>query len=234
MMSDRWNFTLTGAGSAEPLARRVYREIRLAIITLSLRPGQALSEAELARQFGLSRQPVHDAFIRLHTAGLLQVRPQRATMISRISTKDVLDMRLIRKAIEGAVMQRAVRLPKPEILPLLRQNLLLQRESAERQDSHAFLELDDAFHRLVTIAADWEMAWTITEDAKSHMDRVRFLSLPEATSLETLIAQHEDIVAGIAEGNEDKACRAIDEHLGEIERSLPLLKGRFPDLFDPA
>ena len=59
------------------IALRVYRQLREAIVSLRLLPGNSLSEAEVAKQMGTSRQPVREAFIKLSEAGLVQVRPQR-------------------------------------------------------------------------------------------------------------------------------------------------------------
>ena len=49
------------------------------VVNLSLPPGAKLSEAEVAAQMGVSRQPVRDAFYRLSQLGFIQIRPQRAT-----------------------------------------------------------------------------------------------------------------------------------------------------------
>src|SRR3954467_3785915 len=79
--------------STEPVARRVFQELRNAIVTMRFRPGQAVSELDIATQLGVSRQPVREAFIKLAEAGLLSVRPQRGTFIVKISLKQVFDAR---------------------------------------------------------------------------------------------------------------------------------------------
>ena len=81
--------------SISPLARpatvgnKVFEAMRQAIIQLQLRPGDPLSEAEMARQFGVSRQPVREAFIKLAEVGLVEVRPQRGTFVVMISAREV-------------------------------------------------------------------------------------------------------------------------------------------------
>ena len=44
-----------------------------------------LSEQEVAKLLGVSRQPVREAFIKLGEAGLLRVLPQRGTLVVKIS-----------------------------------------------------------------------------------------------------------------------------------------------------
>ena len=60
------------------------------ISSLRLRPGDRISEADIAAQFGVSRQPVRDAFTRLANLDLLLIRPQRATEVKRFSSREAL------------------------------------------------------------------------------------------------------------------------------------------------
>lgn len=218
--------------STEAIGPRVYRAIREAIVCLRLTPGQIVSEAEVARQFGASRQPVHDAFVRLELSGLLHVLPQRGTRVARISPKDVRDAQVIRRAVEAATVERACALRRPESLAALALNLERQQIAAAEPEPHAFLKLDEEFHRLLAECADLPMAWAIIEDAKSHMDRVRFLSLPQTTPLAALIRQHKAIVAAVAAGDAAAAREALAEHFSELDKSLPALEAKYPDLFE--
>ena len=59
------------------------------IATLKLLPGDKLSEADMAAKFGISRQPVRDAFSRLANMDLLLIRPQRATEVKRFSMREI-------------------------------------------------------------------------------------------------------------------------------------------------
>ena len=57
------------------------------IAALDLLPGDKISEADMAARFGISRQPVRDAFSRLANLDLLLIRPQRATEVKRFSMR---------------------------------------------------------------------------------------------------------------------------------------------------
>ena len=67
------------------MAKRIAETLRDAIVTLELKPGDAISESDIAARLGVSRQPVREAFIQLSEQGLLRVRPQRSTEVVRIS-----------------------------------------------------------------------------------------------------------------------------------------------------
>ena len=88
-------------------ARRVELEIRKAIITLAMKPGMPLSEKEIAARYGVSRQPVREAFISLSRAGLVEIHPRRGTFVVKISLDRMLEARFIRELMEVAVVRRA-------------------------------------------------------------------------------------------------------------------------------
>ncbi|WP_420244532.1 GntR family transcriptional regulator [Roseiterribacter gracilis] len=219
------------AGLDEPIARRVFRELRTAIVTMRIRPGEAVSEQDVADQLGVSRQPVREAFIKLREAGLVSIRPQRGTFVVKISVRQVFDARFVREALELAVVRRAVAELKAADITLLRSNLDEQTAAAADKDPGRFLDLDEAFHRTIALQVGCEHAWRVVEDTKAQMDRVRYLSLADATPVPRLIAQHVAIVDAIEARDVEAAESAVRLHLREILTSLPELATRFPDLF---
>ena len=109
------------------IGNRVLDALRQAIVQLQLRPGNVLSEAEVARQLGVSRQPVREAFIKLADTGLIEVRPQRGTFVKLISIREVQNARFVREAIELAIVHKAALEISPAHLEELRQLLDQQR-----------------------------------------------------------------------------------------------------------
>ncbi len=223
---------LAAQDSAEPMAGRVFHALRDAIVTMELKPGQALSEKDIADRLGVSRQPVREAFIKLSEAGLVRVRPQRGTYVVKISAKQVTDARFVREAVEIAVARRACEVMSGDGLAGLHTILDAQRAAAAAGAHARFLLLDEAFHRALALGVDCDYAWRVVEEVKAQMDRVRYLSLPAATPVERLIEQHAAIVAAVAARDAAAAEAAVRLHLGEILLSLPLLERQFSELFE--
>lgn len=213
------------------IGNRVFDAIRQAIVQLQLRPGNLLSEAEVARQLGVSRQPVREAFIKLAEVGLVEVRPQRGTFVVMISKREVQNARFIREAIEVAVARKAAREAGEGQIGILRDIIADQQRMATAGDHSGFLRLDEAFHEALAHSADCDHAWRVLESLKAQMDRVRWLSMPDATPFETLITQHAAIVDAIAAKSPEAAEAAVHKHLGEILTSLPRLAAEHPELF---
>src|SRR5690606_41732276 len=82
------------------LTPQLYRILRERIISADLIPGSRISESEIARSYSLSRQPVREAFIKLAEDGLVEIRPQRGTLVRKITPEAVMDARFVREAIE--------------------------------------------------------------------------------------------------------------------------------------
>lgn len=210
---------------------RVFEALKQAIVQLQLRPGNLLSEAEVAKQLGVSRQPVREAFIKLAEVGLVEIRPQRGTFVVLISRKEVENARFIREAVEVALARRAASEAAPEAIARMRRTLESQREAHESGDIARFLREDEAFHQAIALSVDCERAWRLLENLKAQMDRVRYLSMPLATPVETLIDQHERILTAIENGRADDAAAAMRDHLAEILKSLPKIAAAQPELF---
>ncbi len=227
---ERWATESRAPG--EPAALRVFHELKSAIVTMALPPGQALSENDIAARLGVSRQPVREAFIKLSEAGLVRIRPQRGTFVVKISTKQVTDARFVREAVEVAVARKASEMMPADAIAELRSILDAQRAAAVEAIPARFLALDEAFHRGLALGVDCEYAWRVVEEVKAQMDRVRYLSLPQATPIMRLVEQHEAILAAVEAGDAAAAEAAVREHLAEILTSLPLLERQFPRLFE--
>lgn len=215
------------------IGTQLYRHLRGSIIRGELRPGQALSESEIARQYSTSRQPVREAFIKLAEERLVVIQPQRGTFVVKISVADVLDARFVREAIEVAVAQEAATSAPPTAIKELR-SLIEQQKAVAQGQSDAFLALDEEFHRTIALSVGRAHAWRVIEGIKAQMDRIRYLSLDDATPLPLIIEQHTRIVDGIEAGDPTAAAAATRSHLREIIISLPDIAARFPDLFEAA
>lgn len=213
-----------------PIAPQLFDALRYRIVHNDLRPGHRISEAEIAREFDISRQPVREAFIKLAGEDLLAILPQRGTVVCKISYAAVLDARFLREAIEADIVRILSAAPDPALIGDLRGQIAAQR-AAMTGPQQAFFALDDRFHRTLAGAAGKNGAWRLIEGLKSQMDRVRFLSLSHFP-VPNLIDQHEAIVDRIAAGDVAGAERHIRDHLREILKDLPVIATESPVFFD--
>lgn len=218
---------------AAPVTRQLTRALRDAIVTMRLRPGEMISEQEIATHYGVSRSPVREAFIRLGDLGLLRIRPQRGTQVVKISRAAVENARFVREAIECAVAREAASKAGRADRGAIRASLKRQRAAAQAHDGAALFALDEEFHRVLAGIAGRSAAWDVVEDVKAQMDRVRFIDMSETAPMAVVVDHHARIAEAVLDGDPQAAEGAMRDHLELILESLPRLAAAHPDLFEP-
>lgn len=85
----------------------VVRGIRQGIATKKYLPGMKVKEAELCRDFSVSRTPVREAFRLLQNEGILTYMPHRGVQVAQFSEKNFFDNLELRSVIEVFSARRA-------------------------------------------------------------------------------------------------------------------------------
>jgi len=205
--------------------------LRDSIAQMRLVPGSALSEKEIAARYGVSRQPVREAFIKLSEAGLVEIRPSRGTYVTKISVRDVANARFVREALEAEMARNAALLATPDHIVALRALIERQRSAALAGDFGTFNHWDEEFHGTIARIVGNDFAWRIVEAARIQTDRVRLLSLPDASPLGLLIRQHENIVERLEARDGAGAAQSMSRHLREILLALSRIASAHPEFF---
>lgn len=213
-------------------AQAVESALRRAILTLELRPGSRLSEHDLAQRHGVSRQPVREALIGLARMRLVEILPQRGTVVSRISVAKLMEARFVREAVETAVARRACEHFNPEQRRRTGDLLAIQEQAAARGDHDGFARADHAFHVALAEGAGCGLAWEALRDIKAHLDRACQLTVPDAEAMLHLVGQHRAIMDAVDRRDPDGAAETMRLHLTEILRALPRAEAEHPELFE--
>jgi DNA-binding GntR family transcriptional regulator len=215
-----------------PARAQVYAALRDAIVSAALEPGRQLSENELAALLGVSRTPIREALQRLREERLVAVVPQLGTFVTRISTSAVSDAQFVREALEcAAIRETALKAEDDDIAAL---EAIVRRQEATREaaDYDRFYILDDELHRALCDLSGHEIAWSLSQRAKGHLNRIRRLSLPEPGYLMEMIAEHRAVVAAVAVHDPDEAERALRHHLRMVLSTVPAIRAQHPDYFE--
>lgn len=232
------SFTARATIAPSPLGDRprnasgsAFAWLRNLILSGRMRPGQSLSENEIAQRLGVSRTPVREAFIRLESEGLLTVRPQVGTIVAPIDVDMVSDVQFMREAIECRTVALATQRVTPADAMELRALLKMQARVAARGDHPAFVPLDDRMHQKLVAMAGRPRVWRAVEEAKAQLDRVRFLSLEDPAWLAAIHLQHEDIVDRVLAGDAAGAEAAMSRHLRAVFESIETIAKSSPEYF---
>ncbi len=225
-VTDRWVVEQTS-----PVGPQVYRALRDRIIRAELEPGSLVSEAEIARSFAISRQPVREAFIKLAEDGLVEVRPQRGTLVRKINIGQVMDARFVREAVEADIVKVVASRVDASLVANLRQQVAAQRDMMVNAPEN-FMPMDETFHRTLAEAADKAHVWSLVNAVKAQMDRVRHLTLMDRSVIGRAVEDHALVVEAIARGDAGAADQAMRKHLQMILLDLPAVAQQKPEYFE--
>ncbi|CUA92668.1 GntR family transcriptional regulator [Pannonibacter phragmitetus] len=204
------------------VADAVFEQLHRQILSLELPPGAKISEIDVARAMGVSRQPVRDAFYRLSKLGFLHIRPQRATSVSVISERAVFQAQFIRTAIEAETVRVACAQLTEADHQALVDIIEQQREAVTGQRPLDFHALDDLFHKEICERSGHAHAWEMIRENKAHMDRVRFLSLAFAS--QDAFDDHCRVLEAIRQRDADAAVAQMRSHLARIRQQLERIR----------
>jgi len=212
----------------------VFDTLHEQIVTLQLKPGDRISEADIAAQFGVSRQPVRDAFSRLANLDLLLIRPQRATEVRRFSMRQIEKARFIREAIEKEVLRRAAAHCDSAGELRLKDALAQQEAAVAASDVERFGQLDYEFHKVLCAIAKADYAFEVILEQKAKVDRLCMLGLEKEQRMPELVDDHRAIAAAIVAHDADTAIEAGLKHLSRLDVTIERITATNANYFESA
>jgi GntR family transcriptional regulator, rspAB operon transcriptional repressor len=213
---------------------RVHAWLRRAILDVSLRPGAALAESEIAAQFGLSRTPVREALLRLAGEGLIEIRPQRGTYVARIALPRIAEALFVREAVECAVLRRVVaRDDRDAVARTLTAIVDAHAAAVAGEDVAASLAADERFHHALVDACGLPGVWEVVAQARDLHHRIRAIAVPELRSGRQAVADHRAIVRAVRAGTVAQAEARMAAHLARNLALARTIAARHPGYFVP-
>jgi DNA-binding GntR family transcriptional regulator len=207
------------AGSADifvSAAERAYESTKRAIIRGELAAGTMTSELLVCQQLGLSRTPVHEAFLRLAAEGLLSLESRKGAVIRPMSPHEARDVLEMREAVEAAAAVRVIADGvTAELTATLRSSLAAQEQAmANHGAAAAFVDADDAFHTAIVVASQNAVAAHFTRFLRDRQQRLRhqlFRVRPEEFA--AVLDQHRQLAAALTERNAGRYRALLAEHV---------------------
>jgi DNA-binding GntR family transcriptional regulator len=213
----------------------VYQTLRNNIMCLNLQPGENITKNDLAEKLNVSRTPVGEALIQLSKEELVEIYPQKGTIVSLINLAHVDEGKFIRQSLEEAVIRIACRSFPENMLFELQSNLkAMEFMIAQNQINILVLfNIDHTFHQIIFKGCQKEKAWSVICQTSTHLNRVRYLKMQSsANAWESVLKEHNEIIAAIKSGNIEYGVELMDQHLGGVDSWLEKLKLQFSSYFN--
>lgn len=209
----------TQPSAAPSLSETAYRRLEEAIVTLSLRPGAILTEAQLIELVGVGRTPVREALIRLAQQGLVEILPRKGVVVTGINAIDIMSALDAREVLERLIASDAARRASPRERISIIEKARAMRAAAEQGDANAYMRLDKELDATVAYAARSPYAARAVEPLQAlirrawyHFDRQDDL-LPAAN-------HHVAFAQALAAGDSAAAVIASDALMLHLRNGL--------------
>jgi DNA-binding GntR family transcriptional regulator len=190
--------------------------IRLAVVEGRFVPGQRLVEADLTREFSVSRGPLREALKRLESEGLVDIVAHRGAAVRRPTRAELEELFRIREVLEGlAARLAAENCRSPAVRRKLEREAEWQRASREDFDTLDYIEDNERFHRTIFEVASSPMLDRMIQQLRMPVYRAAFFRLFKASNRPRSVRQHLAILEAILAGDADRAEREMRGHVGE-------------------
>lgn len=189
----------------QTLREKILETIRDAILKGSLKPGERVSEPDLADRFGISRTPIREAFRQLESEGYLQVVPRKGAVVASLSERDIEEFYAIKILLEGfAARMAAENISEKDIERLESINERL-RQIAKEGDVKNFFRVHNEFHEIFIRAAGNEKLYEMINQLVMRFKRLRLASLAQPGRMEISVEEHRNMIEAFRRRDGDSA-----------------------------
>ena len=203
----------------------LYHILEDEICALKILPGEALSENQLCKRFGVSRTPIRSVLQRLEQNRFVQIIPCKGTIVTAIDIGVVDQLIFQRVAVEGMVFRDFVQSCSPmEILAVEHlYNMLLEaaagRSDPENFDFNHFLSCDLAMHAYWFRKTSKEYLWEQMTRPQADYSRFIRLDIVGARNVLSVVSEHAEMLRILREKDLDAIEPLMRTHLyGGVSR----------------
>ncbi|MBX9139301.1 MULTISPECIES: GntR family transcriptional regulator [unclassified Clostridium] len=193
----------------------VYRVLKDNIMCLELKPGELLSESDLAKKLNVSRTPIREVLIKLKAEKLIEVKPQAGTYVSLIDWNLIEEAIFIRYNLEKEALKEACENFSDDILMEMEKCLFAQKLIAQKGDNLIeFHNLDKEYHRLLFVGINKSNVWESICNISTHYNRMRLLAEMKLNK-EFLVDQHITYLDIIKNKDSNIIDEVVSHHIKE-------------------
>lgn len=220
--------------TAEPLcddnatiADRVFEQLRLAIVEGEIPSGSKISEPEMAARFGISRGPLREAMRRLESTNLVERRPNVGARVITLSNERLIEVYLIREALEGMAARLAAERMSDDAIEELKDLLEHHRREVARDYWQAYFQREgdmDFHYRIVQGSGNQRLIGILCDDLYHLARMYRCQFGMGGDRARDALKEHALIVDAIAERDGEFAELLMRRHIRasrqNVERRL--------------
>jgi len=197
-----------------------YHYLKEKILNLELKPGQQINIDEFTEKLEVSRTPIREAFLKLASEGLIEVRPRVGYFVADITEQDIRDLFEIREIIETRATKKAAELLTDEELESMQSLISESRKAVDEGNFDIYLRNEIQFHEYLQKHIQNKRLNSIIEGLNDLTHRERVMSTQSLENINQSIIEHQRIMDGLAKRDGNLAEWYMGEHLHNVSERL--------------
>lgn len=203
-----------------PLRDVVFNNLRQAILTGELKPGERLMEIHLANKLGVSRTPIREAIRKLELEGLVIMIPRRGAEVAQITEKSMNDVLEVRESLDALCVELACDRITDQGLEALKAAKETFEQCVKTKDNRKIAQADIAFHDIIVQATGNQRLIQLVNNLAEQMYRYRFEYIKDSSQHATLIEEHSHIYQSLLAKDKEAAAAAARTHIENQKKSI--------------
>ncbi|HZD57416.1 MAG TPA: GntR family transcriptional regulator [Anaerolineales bacterium] len=200
-------------------ADKAYQEIKQKIVTIEMRPGAVIREADLMQDLRLGRTPIREALKRLQSENLVIASPRRGMFVADIAITDLTQIYEMRVELESLCARLAAQRINVEQVKKM-QCLVEEFRKTDQEDNERLLALDGHFHVLLAEAANNKFLRDELEHLHNLSMRIWHLALTFTRPEDIDVGAHLDILAAIEARDHLLAEKRMRKHIEKFHQTI--------------
>ncbi|WP_433872124.1 GntR family transcriptional regulator [Saccharopolyspora sp. CA-218241] len=198
----------------------VLGELRKAIVSGELAPGQPVRQDGIAQRLGVSRVPLREALKTLEAEGQVVYRPHRGYSVAELSLSDLLEVYRMRELLESEAAAVATeRFGESDLARIADARDDVER-AAGSGDLVAMIAANRRFHFALLEPAGLPRLLRVVRTLWDATDAYRAVYYNSDANRRRVRAEHDAIVTAAAERDAPALVRLLDEHRGHAVAAL--------------
>ncbi|CCQ92235.1 Transcriptional regulator, GntR family [[Clostridium] ultunense Esp] len=190
----------------KPMTRTewVYEQLKEAILSGKIAPGERLVVDQLARELGTSPIPVRETLRRLEAEGWVESKPFVGARVSHVKLEELEELFTIRLALEPILARTSVKRVTQEAIEELERLVNEMDESIEKNNPNEYSRLNYEFHRVLYDFSPWKELHRIVTTVWEKSARSRWVFVQTPQAMMESQKEHREMIKAIIERDEDK------------------------------
>jgi DNA-binding GntR family transcriptional regulator len=202
---------------SESLSNQAYEKIEELIVTMTLKPGSPISEAQLSTMLNIGRTPIREAMQRLSREHLVSILPKRGIFIADLNPQKQLRVLETRRELERLICKKAAKRATVEERKEFERIGKDFRKAQKEKNESLFLKVDKELNELTIAAAKNEYAGAAMASLHGMSRRFWFGNSQHILNISDMASLHAAVAEAIGAGKDIEAGKALDKLVDYVE-----------------